>query len=354
MIWERKTTVSKMTSSINSGSHSWSAPSNIALVKYWGKKPVQLPANASLSFTLNKSKTIVKTKWEKCSDKEAKLVFTFEGKETPSFNQKIQKWYNGLKNEMSFLNQLKLTIDSTNTFPHSAGIASSASSMAALSLSLMDLANTFGVVDLDEAAWLKMASSYARLGSGSAARSVYPVAATWGLVDNEFASPVQEIHLVYKDFGDAILIVDSGTKAVSSSLGHELMNKHPYRDLRFAMANKRVGELVELLKKDDFEHFSNLVEVEALELHSMMMTSNPSFILMKPKTLEIIDRVRKARANGHEICFTLDAGPNIHLLYPQRARDFAMKFVSECKSADLFDQGQWIDDQVGSGPTKEA
>jgi len=75
-----------MTSSINSGTNTWSAPSNIALVKYWGKKPVQLPANASLSLTLNKSKTIVKTKWEKCTDKEAQLAFTFEGKETPSFN----------------------------------------------------------------------------------------------------------------------------------------------------------------------------------------------------------------------------------------------------------------------------
>lgn len=346
--------VSKMTLSTNSGSNVWSAPSNIALVKYWGKKPVQLPANASLSLTLSQSKTIVKTQWVECPADQSKLVFTFEGKESKSFNEKIQKWYQNLKAQMSFLNQLELTIDSTNTFPHSAGIASSASSMAALSLSLLDLAKSFGHADLDQQTWLQKASCLARLGSGSACRSVYPKAASWGLISDEYASPLKQMHNVYEDFGDAILIVDSGKKAVSSSLGHELMNKHPYKDQRFFMANKRVHHLIELLCQDDFEQFSSLVEIEALELHSMMMTSNPSFILMKPKTLEIIDRVRQARSKGHEICFTLDAGPNIHLLYPKRARQFALGFVDECKACGLLENEQWIDDNVGQGPVKEA
>ncbi len=346
--------VSKMTSSIKSGRTVWTAPSNIALVKYWGKNPVQLPANASLSLTLEKSRTTVETQWQDCELNSARLNFLFEGESSPSFNKKIQPWYENLKKEFSFFKTLRLDINSSNSFPHSAGIASSASSMAALSLAMLDLAKTFGHLDLDQAEWLNKVSHYARLGSGSASRSLYPVAATWGLESNEYASSVNDIHEVYKSFGDAILIVDAGKKSVSSSQGHELMNQHPYKEQRFAMANARVKQLVEILKVDDFDKLSTLVEVEALELHSMMMTSSPSFILMKPNTLEIINRVRTARSLGQELCFTLDAGPNIHLLYPERARASALKLIEDCKSDGLLDQDRWIDDKVGQGPLKEA
>ncbi len=342
-----------MTSSIKSGRTVWSAPSNIALVKYWGKKPVQLPANASLSLTLDKSRTTVETKWQESLESEAGLNFLFEGEASPSFNKKIQPWYENLKKDFSFLKSMRLDINSSNSFPHSAGIASSASSMAALSLAILDLAKSHGDFDLDQSEWLNKVSHYARLGSGSASRSLFPVAATWGLVSNVCASPVNEIHEVYKSFGDAILIVDAGKKSVSSSQGHELMNQHPYKDQRFAMANARVTELIETLKVDDFDKLSTLVEIEALELHSMMMTSSPSFILMKPNTLEIINRVRAARSLGYELCFTLDAGPNIHLLYPERARSNALKLIEDCKSDGLLDQDRWIDDKVGQGPLKE-
>ncbi len=345
---------SRMTLSTDSGTLCWSAPSNIALVKYWGKRPVQLPGNASLSLTLDKSRTRVEAAWQKHSDSSPRLDFLFENKAMPVFSAKVEKWLVSISNELPFLKNLKLTLNTSNTFPHSAGIASSASSMAAMALVIGDLAKSHGFEKISESVWLEKVSHLARLGSGSAARSLYPHAATWGEVSEEFGSGVKELHPVYLNYGDAILVVDSKEKSVSSSQGHALMNDHPYRQLRFSMANQRVKDLLQLMQKDDFEAFAQLVELEALELHALMMTSSPSFILMKPATLNIIEQVRKARASGVEVCFTLDAGPNIHLLYPHRARAQALKLVESIKSQGLLDNNQWIDDCVGTGPRKEA
>lgn len=341
-------TVSKMTSSIK-GNASWSAPSNIALVKYWGKRPVQLPGNASLSLTLEKSRTRVDATWFESATPG--LNFTFENKEMPSFGAKVEKWLSSLALTYPRLKELQITLNSSNTFPHSAGIASSASSMAAMAFVVSEIVS---LSSDDETAWLQEVSSIARLGSGSAARSLFPHAATWGQESQQWGSGVKHMHDVYRTYGDAILVVDSAQKAVSSSQGHALMDSHPFKELRYQNANKRVTDLLTLMQQDDFEAFAQLVELEALELHALMMTSNPSFILMKPKTLELIERVRAARAQGHEVCFTLDAGPNLHLLYPQRGRDFVLDFVAKAKADGLLDNGQWIDDHVGAGPRKEA
>lgn len=345
---------SRMTWSTDSGSMTWSAPSNIALVKYWGKRPVQLPGNASLSLTLEKSRTKVEAAWKKVDAEQAQFNFLFEGKPMPAFAKKVEVWLSQQKETFKFLNNLELTFNSSNTFPHSAGIASSASSMAAMALVIGELAREHNLKDLSEENWLKQVSCLARLGSGSASRSLYPHAATWGLHHNEWGDGVKELHPVYRDYGDAILVVDAGQKVVSSSEGHALMHEHPAKELRYKQANKRVGDLIGLLKNDDFEAFAQLVELEALDLHSLMMTSTPSFILMKPATLELISRVQKARAQGAEVCFTLDAGPNLHLLYPKRARGDAMKIVDQAKIDGLLDNQMWIDDCVGTGPRKEA
>lgn len=327
----------------------WSAPSNIALVKYWGKRPVQLPGNASLSLTLDKSRTTVAATWREAN--QFKLNFAFEGEQKPAFAAKVEKWLLGLSNEFPKIKSLEIDFSSSNTFPHSAGIASSASSMAAMALCLSEI---MGLSDLSESEWLTRTSSIARLGSGSAARSLFPHAATWGLEHDEWGSGVKEMNEVYRSFGDAILVVDSGQKSVSSSQGHALMETHPFKELRYKNANQRVRDIQAMMLTDDFAKFADIVELEALELHALMMTSTPSFVLMKPQTLELISRVRAARAKGQELCFTLDAGPNLHLLYPNRAKKDAMSFVEAAKVDGLLDNNQWIDDCVGTGPRKEA
>ena len=125
------------------GETAWRAPSNIALVKYWGKYGNQLPRNASISFTLNSAFTETSVKYIAKTDdnKNIDLKFLFEGKENPKFAEKIQKFLESIVPHFPILPYFSLEINSTNSFPHSTGIASSASSMSALALCLVDIEN---------------------------------------------------------------------------------------------------------------------------------------------------------------------------------------------------------------------
>jgi diphosphomevalonate decarboxylase len=221
-------------------------PSNIAIIKYWGKHGVQLPRNPSISFTLNNAftETLLTYRIKEQFDDIIDLSFYFEGKENEAFKAKQVKFLNSLLPIFPFLTQLHITIESNNSFPHSAGIASSASSMATLAMCLCTLevqlfhSDTEGSDD-----FLKKASYIARLGSGSACRSLYPKMAVWGactdVVDSsdEYAVPFEhELHDVFKTFHDDILIASKGEKSVSSRMGHGLMDNNPFAEPRYAQA----------------------------------------------------------------------------------------------------------------------
>ena len=333
------------------------SPSNIALVKYWGKKDGQIPANPSLSFTLSKSYTETEIIYTPKTDNgKISLDFFFEDKENELFKQKIEKFLQKIVSYFPFLSNLHLKINSENSFPHSAGIASSASSMSALALCLCEIERKhYGSLQHKED-FLRKASFIARLGSGSAARSVYPYAATWGeFVENpassdEYASPLLfDLHPVFKSYRDAILIVSNKAKKVSSTAGHGLMHGHPFAKARFEQARKQLKTLLQALKSGDQNTFVAIVENEALSLHALMMSSNPGFILMEPGTLQIIEKIRDYREQtGIKLCFTLDAGPNVHLLYSANDSDNVEKFIKN----DLVrycHEGLWIADEVGEG-----
>ena len=115
---------------------SWKAPSNIALVKYWGKLKGQIPANPSVSFTLTNCYTETSVYFEKLENpsKDFQFDFFFEGNPKPSFHPKIVTFFERIYEYQPFLKDYYLRIDSYNSFPHSSGIASSASAMAALAL----------------------------------------------------------------------------------------------------------------------------------------------------------------------------------------------------------------------------
>src|SRR3970040_621914 len=133
----------KYSHSIEKGKFSWSSPSNIALVKYWGKKDSQIPANPSVSFTLNNCKTITKLAFaQKQSQDSFSFDLLFEGKPKEDFKPKIQQFFERVLVYLPFLKEYHFTIDTQNTFPHSSGIASSASGMAALAMNLMSLGKT--------------------------------------------------------------------------------------------------------------------------------------------------------------------------------------------------------------------
>ena len=340
------------------GKTAWRSPSNIAIVKYWGKKGFQLPIAPSISMSLSRSFTETTVSYRP-SPKPGKLTFEFlfEGNPQPAFAEKTEKYLGCLDEEMPFLKDLHLDIRSSNSFPHSAGIASSAASMSALALCLLSIEQALKENPLNEAGFFQRASRLARMGSGSACRSVYPAWSLWGdsrgIAESSelYAIDInQHLHPVFQTLQDSILIVDSGKKAVSSSQGHEMMNSHPFLQERIIQARENTQELWQALHTGDLKSFMAIAEHEALTLHALMMSSKPGYVLTRPDTLKIIEKLYKFRdETGTSICFTLDAGPNLHLLYPLEEKPKVLEWL-ETEVLDLCEDRRWIDDAVGSGP----
>ncbi len=340
----------------------WRSPSNIALVKYWGKKSgVQIPANPSISFTLEHcySETSVALLEKEGKSKDLEMRFYFDGKANMAFQLKMFKFFESIKKDFPLLKEYGLLIHSTNSFPHSSGIASSASAMSALSLCLCDLQQQLDKKKLSADKFLQRASVFARLGSGSAARSVYPLISQWGKTksvkgsSDEYAIPFEKnLHPVFKTFQNTILIASSAEKKVSSRVGHSLMKTNPFAKTRYAQAESNLKDIIGALKKGDLEKFGAIAEEEAMTLHALMMCSSPSFILMAPSTLSMIERIRRFREESKlPVYFTLDAGPNIHLLYPKNIAKKVDQFIySELEQ--FCESGKMIHDNVGKGPKK--
>ena len=343
--------------------YSWSSPSNIALVKYWGKKEQQIPANPSISFTLDACKT---TTTLTCSKKENNTDFSFEifldGEKKDDFKPKIQTFFERIEIYVPFLRDYHFVIDTKNTFPHSSGIASSASGMSALALCLMSVEEDV-ILDGDysDEYFYKKASFLARLGSGSACRSIEGDLIVWGkhkeIPNSSDLFGVKypfEVHENFKNYHDTILLVDKGEKQVSSTVGHDLMHNHHFAERRFAQAHENLSKLVNIFKEGDLKSFIKIVESEALTLHGMMMTSMPYFILMKPNTLEIINKIWRFRQDtGLHICFTLDAGANVHILYPEKEAKEIYEFINN-ELVVYCQNGHYICDRIGFGAKKNS
>jgi diphosphomevalonate decarboxylase len=367
MIVEKDFITSNYSNTLENGSFEWSAPSNIALVKYWGKKDKQIPANPSISFTLNQCKTITKLTFSK-KENNGKFSFDllFEGQSKEDFKPKIQKFFERIFDYCPYLKDFHFIIDTQNTFPHSSGIASSASGMAALAMNVMSLEKAL-TPSISEEYFNQKASFLARLGSGSACRSIKGSVVAWGHErertgeanhadisgsSNLFGVEFSSIHENFKNYQDTILLVDKGEKQVSSTVGHDLMFGHPFAEQRFEQAHENLSKIKTILETGDVENFIKIVESEALTLHAMMMTSMPYFILMKPNTLEIINKIWKFRSETQTpVCFTLDAGANVHVLYPSNTKEKVLQFIKS-ELVGYCQNGQYICDEIGQGSVR--
>lgn len=343
---------------------SWSAPSNIALIKYWGKRDLQFPINPSLSLSLDKCKTITSVEIFKRNKKEEELEFYFEEKRNSSFEEKVknrlEQW--SAISEYAWIKECRFVFYSKNTFPHSAGIASSASSFASIALLIQSfqafLSHGKNWPSFCDQMFFKMASNLARIGSGSASRSLFGGYVFWG--ENKLyqvddfncyaASLPEEISENFNQLQDSILILSDSVKSVSSSEGHQLMNKHHFKEARIEQANLNFSEIISAMKNNDWDKFSLITENEAMTLHGLMMSSIPSFILMSPETVLAINILKRIRETKKiKVTFTLDAGPNLHIIFPK-----SEKFTVKSEILDFLlkeiPKARLIHDQVGAGP----
>jgi diphosphomevalonate decarboxylase len=318
--------------------------------------------NPSLSITLKEAVTKTRLEYEyDPGRKQTRLDFRFEGREAPAFRERISRFIRLIEPYLPWLPNTSMKIDSENTFPHSSGIASSASAMGALALCLIQAeADIAGPVEktgnIPGAESLQKASFIARLGSGSASRSIHPGLALWGKSghwpgsSDEFSIPVTGFHASFRDMRDAILIVESGQKKVSSSAGHGLMEHNPFAKTRFRQARENLQLLKEILAEGNWHGFIAILEEEALSLHAMMMTGRPGYLLMQPQTVSILHRVREFRNDTEcKIGFTLDAGANVHLIYADEDSHQAEGFI-RAELVPFCEDEKVIYDRMGWGP----
>ena len=144
-------------------------------------------------------------------------------------------------------------------------------------------------------------------------------------------------------------VVSANPKSLPSTSGHRTMNGHPFFDGRIGQANQNLAEAMHALSDNDFELLSSIAEYEALTLHALIMSANPGTLLMKPATVEVIHRVRDARKSGLPLFFTLDAGANVHVMYPTAAAVSVEKYIADALQP-LCEEGRVIFDGCGEGP----
>ncbi|MBI3380200.1 diphosphomevalonate decarboxylase [Candidatus Gottesmanbacteria bacterium] len=281
------------------------APSNIAFIKYWGKKDknLRLPANTSISMNLSNAFTT--TTVEFSADNKKDEIYFGEKRMDRKSSIRVISHLDRIRRIAK--KNLFAKVVTQNSFPQSTGIASSASGFAALTLAAV------GAMDLKCSE--KDLSILARLGSGSACRSIPCGFVEWKVSktsENSYSfSLYDEKHW---DLKDIIAVVSTEEKKTSSTLGHENAKSSPLFSKRLEHLPARIVKLKEALKEKNIKKLGELIEKEAIELHMIMMTQDPPLFYWDGSTMEIVKLVRLWRNDGLLVYFTLDAGPNVHLI----------------------------------------
>jgi diphosphomevalonate decarboxylase len=281
------------------------ANSNIAFIKYWGNADdrLRLPVNPSMSINLDGLHTNTTVIWDErlASDE---LFINQAPAESKALNR-VSAHLNYIRDRLGITSFAQ--VRSVNNFPMGAGIASSASSFAALTVAAVAAAGG----NLSE----KELTTIARLGSGSAARSIPTGFVEWHTGtkhEDSFAAsfaPPDHWELI-----DVIAIISSEHKSVTSSEGHPSAKTSDLQDARVAGAIKRFNTCKQAIFDRDFETFAEVVERDSNLMHAVMMTSRPPLFYWQPATLTVMDHIRHWRAEGVNVCYTLDAGPNVHCI----------------------------------------
>jgi diphosphomevalonate decarboxylase len=304
------------------------AHSNIALIKYWGNwskvsPSLNIPLNDSVSMTKYglsenirlQSHTTIEFSEELKEDKAILNNIPLKGRDM----ERVLKIINPLRKLKNI--DYKFKMMSFNDFPTQAGLASSAAGFAALTIAAAKALNL--VLTKEEL------STFARLGSGSAARSIHGGFVYWYQAMSHETSFAEKICNPNDfDINAIIAIINEGKKDVSSDLGHELANTSIFNKLRVKKSQEQAKEIKAAILDDDFKKVGTIAEKNCMFMHSIMMTSEPALFYWSPVTLKVIKEVLKMRKSEKMDCFfTIDAGPNVHVLCRPETIDFVKNIL---------------------------
>ncbi|HNB51201.1 MAG TPA: diphosphomevalonate decarboxylase [Anaerolineales bacterium] len=278
---------------------------NLAFIKYWGNRDnlLRIPANGSISMNLAGLETKTHVRFDASLPADA---LTLNGKPATDVALARAKKMLDRVREMAGISA-PADVMSENNFPTGTGIASSASAFAALAVASASAAG----LALDEADLSRLA----RTGSGSACRSVPGGFVEWQAGSNHMDSFAFTIASPeYWTLVDCVTIISTEHKPTGSTEGHALADTSPLQAARLADASRRLDICRRAIRTRDFATFADIVELDSNMMHSVMMTSNPRLMYWQPASLAVMDAVQRWRAEGLPVCFTLDAGPNVHVL----------------------------------------
>jgi diphosphomevalonate decarboxylase len=274
-----------------------SAPVNIALIKYWGKRDETevMPYNGSLSLTLSELRTHTTLQWHDA------FRFTLNGElQAPHEHEKLRKFMRHYLDDATIDH---LRVDSTNDVPTAAGVASSASGYAAISLAL----KTRFAPNLPAERFHHIT----RLGSGSAVRSLYPGVVVW-----ERDGSVYSLREDFSAYTMLVVLLSRETKTVDSRTAmRSTVQSSPYYPAWVEQAERDLAEMKTAILADDLSAIGRLMEANSLAMHASMMAASPPIHYLNDHSWSVLDAVREARMQGLELYATMDAGPNVKLLY---------------------------------------
>jgi diphosphomevalonate decarboxylase len=318
------------------------APANIAFIKYWGTADWErtLPFNPSLSMTLRECVTRTTVEVLSREENDSVSLMTGEGSLEPAaeaFTRRVVPHLERLREWSG--EEVSFRVATENSFPMGAGMASSASGFAALTLAV--------VAALGKQVSSEEASVLARLsGSGSAARSVEGGYVKWPAGEgNEGEHAVQVATADHWDLRDVVAVLQEQAKDVSSREGHERAPSSPYFEPRQRLLPDRLETATQAILTRDFAALAHTVEEEAIDLHLIAMSSHPPIFYWRPGTLEVLAAIRRLRQEGAEVCATMDAGANVHMICTPESEAVVAEEIGAIPEVSSL-----IHDGVGRGP----
>lgn len=295
------------------------APSNIAFIKYWGKKDeiLRLPENASISMNLSNLQTTTTVEFDKNFKEDS---IEINGIKEENNGSRAIKHLDRIRKIAKIDNKARVV--TKNNFPTGTGLSSSASGFAALTVAASNAVS----LKLSK----KELSILARQGSGSACRSIPDGIVEWLDGNTSDTSYAVSLHKPdYWNIADVVAVVSTAKKDVSTTEGQKLASSSPFFPVRLERINDKINLMKKYMKEKNFPAFGELVEAEALELHAIMLTSIPSLIYWLPGTLRVMHAVKRWRAEGLEVYFTVNTGQDIHLICQKKDVEEVVKKAEE-------------------------